>query len=219
MGLFNFRKKEAVPAGPYREEAANKIYELLFCDDPELLKSNIKPPYAYPLDVLFDESPKTTDLQKIIADDASEPRIKLLAANRLLATGEKPAKELLAVIVEVGLDGGLDVLASFQNGTARYINYTGQMIIWENTDDAAANALKDDLFKKSEAVVKQIGPWDQPRKPYPAKGNVRLSFLLTDGLYFGEGPMNVLFNDPLAGAPLNSATRLMQYLMEQSKKP
>lgn len=218
MGLFNLRKKTATLAGPYKDEATNKIYNLLFCDDIELFKSNIKPPYNYPFDILFNESAQITDLQKIITDVDSEPRIKLLAANKLLAAGQTPAKELLVVIVEVGLDEGLDVLASYKNGTARYINYTGSMIIWENTDDAEANALKDELFEKSEVVIKQIGPWDQPRKAHPVKGYVRLSFLLTDGLYFGEGPMNVLFNDPMASAPLSSATRLMQYLMQQSQR-
>lgn len=217
MGLFNFLKKTETVSGPYRDEATNTMYNLLFCDDINLFKTNTKAPQDHPFNVLFATSPSIEDLEKILHDNTAEPRIKLLAANRLLSVAQKTAKELLAVIVELGLDGGLDVLASFKNGTARYINFTGKMIIWENTEDATANALKDDLFAKSEAVVKQIGPWDQPRKPHPAKGNVRLSFLLTDGLYFGEGPMNVLFNDPLASAPLNSATLLMQYLMQQTK--
>ena len=41
-----------------------------------------------------------------------------------------PVVGVLGVIVEVGLDEGLDVLASYQDGTARYINYTGKMILW-----------------------------------------------------------------------------------------
>lgn len=215
MASFNFLKRSQPSSGPYKDDATNLIYNMLFCDDIDLFKANTKPPYNYPFDILFGTS--TEYLQKIMEDNNAEPRIKLLAANRLLAGGQKPEKELLAVIVEVGLHDGLDVLASFKNGTARYINYTGQMIIWENTEDANANALKDDLFVKSEEVVKLIGPWDQPRKPHPAKGNVRISFLLTDGLYFGEGPMNVLFSDPMASGPLNSATMLMQYLMQQAK--
>jgi len=85
-----------------------------------------------------------------------------------LQTGHKPAKkELLAVIVEAGLDKGLDVLASFNNGTARYINQTGKMLIWETTDQKS-NELTKDLFLKSQNVVNQIGPWDKPRnKPEP----------------------------------------------------
>lgn len=219
MGLYDTSKKSPPASGPYKDSATNLIYNLLFCDDPDLFKTNTKPPYPYPFDILFTAEATAADLQKITEDDTAEPRIRLLACNRLLAMGVLLKKELLAVIVEVGLDEGLDVLASFKDGTARYINYTGQMIIWENTTDAKANELKDDLFAKSAAVVKLIGPWDQPRKPHPAKGNVRLSFLLSDGLYFGEGPIHVLFNDPMASAPLNSATLLMQYLMQQTKQP
>jgi hypothetical protein len=86
-------------------------------------------------DILFSDNCSLTDLQKIIDDNTSDPRVKILAYNKQIANGHKPAKkELLAVIVEVGLDKGLDVLASFNNGTARYINQTGKMLIWETTD-------------------------------------------------------------------------------------
>ena len=157
------------------------------------------------------------DLQKIIGDKNSDPRIKVLAYNRLLASGHKPSKkELLAVIVEVGLDEGLDVLASFNNGTARYINHTGKILVWETTDDAGANKITSDLFANSQHIVDQIGPWDKPRRPNPTKGNLRITFLVSDGLYFGEGPMNVLFNDPMAGPALATATSLMQYLTQKS---
>lgn len=63
------------------------------------------------------------------------------------AASTQPAKkELLAVIIEVGLENGLDVLASYANGTARYINQSGKMIIWENTIDDTANHLTRQLL-------------------------------------------------------------------------
>lgn len=230
MGLFGFFKKTAAPQpaaeisgdNPYKDSATNRIYNLLFCDDLELLKASIKPPYNYPFDVLFFEESSATDLQKIIDEKETDPRIKMHAYNKQLAMGHKPtAKELLAVIVEVGLEGGLDVLASFKNGTARYINQTGKIIIWEQTDDEQVNKITRDLFLKSEPVVSQIGPWDKPRKQHPARGMARISFLVSDGLYFGEAPVNDLFNDKLAKPALLSATRLMQYLTEKvwEKKP
>ncbi len=156
------------------------------------------------------------DLQKIVADSNSDPRVKILAYNRLLAGGHKPEKkELLAVIVEVGLDGGLDVLASFNDGTARYINQTGKILIWETTDKASKE-LTEKLFSEGLQVIAQIGPWDKPRRPYPVKGTVRVTFLVSDGLYFGEGPMNALFSDRLAGPVLNTAAGLMKYLTEKA---
>ena len=225
MGLFSSFKKQpdpkpiaaALPNGPYKEGSTNLIYQLLFCDNLELYKVNTPPPYSYPFDVLFAETSTAADLQKMIDDTAMDPRVRMLAYNKQSALGHKPTKkELLAVIVEVGLDGGLDTLASFANGTARYINQTGKLLIWENTSDANANQLTNDLFAKSQKIVAQIGPWDKPRRPNPAKGNTRISFLVSDGLYFGEAPTNTLFSDPLASPALTSAAQLMQYLTERS---
>jgi hypothetical protein len=225
MGLFSFFKKTSAPIkavqnssdNPYKDSATNFIYNLLFCDNLDLYKANSQPPYSYPFDILFSETSSVTDLQKLIDDTTTEPRIKVLAYNKQLASGHKPnKKELLAVIVEVGLDEGLDVLASFKNGTARYINQTGKILVWETTTDAKANQLTNDLFSKSMHIVNQIGPWDKPGKLHPAKGNTRITFLVSDGLYFGEAPTNTLFDDKTANPTLMVATMLMQYLTEKS---
>jgi len=139
-----------------------------------------------------------------------------LTYNKLLIKGQKiDKKELLAVITEIGLDNGLDVLASFRDGTARYINQSGKMIIWESPNNTS-NTLTDKLFDNSYTAVSKIGPWDKPRRPNPEKGIIRITFLVSNGLSFGEGPINVLFNDPVAGPALSSAAELMKYLMERA---
>ena len=223
MGLFSFFKKSPAQTqtkssiDPYKDSSTNFIYNLLFCDNLNLYKEKTQQPYTYPFDILFSETSTVADLQKIIDDKNSDPRIKILSYNRQLAGGHKPAKkELLAVIVEIGLDEGLDVLASFNNGTARYINHTGKILVWETTDGEAANKITTDLFASSQNIVNQIGVWDKPRRPNPTKGNVRITFLVSDGLYFGEGPMDVLFSDPMASPALTKATELMQYLTQKS---
>ncbi len=221
MGLFGFFKKSPVEVRasiePYKESSVNFIYNLLFCDNLSSFKEKVSTPYTYPFDILFSEISSTADLQKVIADPSSDPRVKILAYNRQLVSGHKPVKkELLAVIVEAGLDGGLDVLASFNNGTARYINQTGKILVWETTTDETANQLTKALFLASQNIVDQIGPWNKPRKPHPSKGNVRITFLVSDGLYFGEGSMNILFQDPMAGPALDKATKLMQFLTEKN---
>jgi hypothetical protein len=223
MGLFSFFKKTPQitqtnkTIDPYKDSSTNYIYNLLFCDNLELYKQNLKEPYTFPFDILFSENSSVTDLQKIIDDNNADPRIKVLAYNKQISVGHKPEnKELLAVIVEVGLDEGLDVLASFSNGTARYINQTGKILVWETIDDKKANEITKQLFENSQNIVKQIGAWDKPRRPNPTKGNVRITFLVSDGLYFGEGPIDVLFNDPMASPALTTATELMKYLTEKS---
>lgn len=223
MGLFDFLKKSSEPKqstqnlpGPYKDTALNLIYQLLFCDSIDLFKANASQPYSYPFDILFSAASTTVDLKKIVDDSGSDPRTRILAYNRLLASGQQPTrKELLAVIVEVSMNEGLDVLASFSDGTARYINHTGRLLVWEATDDATANELKNDLFARSQQIVERIGPWDKPRPSHPVKGNTRISFLVSDGLYFGEGQTNYFFKDQLAEPALTSATRLMQYLTEK----
>ena len=225
MGLFGFLKKSATNGqpdqismyNPYKDSATNMIYNLLFCDNLALYRANTQSSQSYPFDILFSETSTSADLQKIVDDATTDPRLKMLAYNKQMAMGHKPnRKELLGVIVELGLDKGLDVLASFKNGTARYINQTGKVLIWETTEDVTVRGLTNDLFSKSMDIVNQIGPWDKPRKPHPAKGFMRLSFLVSDGLYFGEAQMDTLFNDKLAGPALSVATSLMQYLTQKS---
>lgn len=203
---------------PYRDESINLIYNLLFCDSIELFRNNTTQPYAYPWSTLFSAAVNADDLLKIVEDSNSEARVKILANSLLRERGERiNKKELLGVIIEVGLDQGLDVLASFRDGRARYINQTGKMIIWEMGNDVS-DALTDQLFSDGGKIVNQIGPWDKPRRPHPARGVVRLSFLVSDGLYFGEGPVTVMFNDAFAGPTLRSGTKLMQFLTETAVK-
>lgn len=202
--------------GPYSESTTNLIYNLLFCDNIELYKTNIQPPVSYPFDVLFSENSSIAELQAIIDDGTSDPRAKLLAYYKQLRSGHTQArKELVAVVIEVGLDDGLDVLAAFSDGTARYINQTGKILVWEKSDETS-NQLTSDLFAASVEIVDKIGPWDQPRRPHPETGNVRLTFLVSDGLYFGEGPIHIMFDDPMSGPALGIATELLQYITEKA---
>ena len=148
MGIFNlFNKSSKQPnlsSGLYADPAINLVYNLLFCDNIELYKANTQQPLSYPYDILYAGTSSVDDLQKIIDDPGSDPRVKMLAYNKQMAVGHKPTKkELLGVIVEVGLDEGLDVLASFPNGTARYINYTGKLLIWETSDPTSEKLISE----------------------------------------------------------------------------
>lgn len=192
--------------------AAASLYPLLFCDQPELYMANQQPPYTFPYTILAAAEDKAA-LSALAADPAQESRIRLLAYHQLRQVGQViTSKELLGVIVEVGLQEGLDVLAAYADGTARFLHHTGRVIIWENGTDSRSRQLIDSLFAESAKVVTQIGPWDQPRRSAPVSGMARISFLVADGLYFGEAPINHLFSDPLASPALRAATTLMQFL-------
>ncbi len=203
----------ATSSNPYRNEAINKIYNQLFCDNIELYLS---PANAadYPWNILGSDNPDIDGLKAIIDDNSLQTRHKILAYN-LLAVNGVPAerKELMGVIVEVSLPGGLDVLAAYQDGTARYINYIEKLLVWE-TETGQSTDLVSKLFSDSSIVVSRIGPWDKERCPFPVNDKIRLSFLVSDGLYFGEGPFDVFQKDQLAGPVINSASELMTYLID-----
>jgi hypothetical protein len=65
------------------------------------------------------------------------------------------------------------------------------------------------LFRASQVAVDKLGPWDKPRLAPPPSGAMRLTFLVSDGLYFGQGPMADLQNDPMGGPVVTAATELM----------
>ena len=199
---------------PYQNESLNLIYNLLFCDDIELFKANSQDHAIYPWNVLFSSNGNREELVKIMDDDKAESRIQILAANKLRTRGELlDYQALLGMIIEVGMDEGLDVIAAYGDGTARYINYSEKLIVLEAQTEQS-NALIDDLFNCGNEVIQKIGPWDKPRLPFPPAGQVRLTFLVSDGLYFGQGPFDVLAEDPMGGPVIGAAAELMKHLTE-----
>jgi len=197
---------------PYHNESLNVLYNSLFCDMPAVYQTDASQQQLYPWDVLLHNNNSDEALRSVIADDALESRMKLLAYHQLRTKGYTAGnKELLGVIIEVPLENGLDVLAAFKDGTARYINQSEKLIVWE-TQTAASERLMDELFAAAMSVVNRIGVWDGARLPPPNRGEVRLNFLVSDGLYFGQGPFNVLAADAMGAPVINAATELMMFL-------
>jgi len=206
----------AAGQGPYEDPTTNFIYQLLFCDRPEMFANQA--PSGEPWSVLFAPEPDFAALEKVAMDEGAESRVRVLAFNRLRSEGkEVPAKIHLGTIVEVGMNEGLDVLAAFGDYGVRYINHTGRMSVVEG---------KTELFEEetaavlaaSKPIVQAIGPWDQERRPPPMPGMVRLNFLVSDGLYFGEGPMDTFSRDGMAGPLIHAASILLQKLVAEVTK-
>lgn len=200
---------------PYRDDGLNKIYQILFCDRIDRYKT---PELAgqFPWAEIFKESPDPIELQKIIDHPNIETRPKILAYRRLAEIGKPSSeKELLGIVVEVALDEGLDTLAAYKDGTARYINHSEKIIIWD-VPTHESREITGKLFEEGRTIVKKIGPWEHDRLPAPQKGNVRITLLVRHELYFGEGPTEVLFNDPIGKAALGEATMFLQYLTKQA---
>jgi hypothetical protein len=203
---------------PYAETHANFLYNLLFCDDLTLFKNQDSAKGDGLWQTLLAERPDMAALRRIADDEKNEGRVRALAYNRLRGSGEKvPAKKLLGVIVEVPLQNGLDVLAAFSEGGARYLNQSGKVAIFEGQGNPVEGRAKE-LVSASQPVVNMIGPWDKQRLPPPKAGNVRMTFLVSDGLYFGEGTFRALQQDSMAGPVLAKATNLLQRAVELGTK-
>ncbi|HEV2653155.1 MAG TPA: hypothetical protein VGU69_17970 [Rhizomicrobium sp.] len=192
---------------PYSLDAANHIYNLLFCDDLSLWNGGTDPQTDLWRVLALDADAAT--LRVISEKESAESRLRVLAFNRLRAMGEKVTPGiLLGTIVEVPLDGGLDTLAVFTDQRIRYINQTGKMAVFEAPLPLMKDAIAA-LMAASKTVVSRIGPWDKPRLPPPPKGSVRLSFLVSDGLYFGQGPFEQFSRDAMAGPVIQHAGELL----------
>ena len=199
--------------GPYKNESFNKIYELLYCDRLDLYRENCISPDIYPWKALLDPNPSDEALKGIVNDTDTEARHRAIASHLLVLRGKADSvRRIFGVIVEVGMDEGLDVLAAYADGTARYINYIEKMIVWE-TRTKESDDLIGDLFSAAYSLVQQIGPWEGERRPPPTAGNARLTILVSDGLYFGEGPFGALANDPVGGAVIQGAAKQMEFLI------
>jgi len=187
----------------YADPSRQQLYDLLFAEHP----ADFAAAASGPLAPLAGATADVGALNAIAADRAVESRLRRIAYRRLREAGQPPAElPLLGVVVEVALEAGLDTLAAYADGSVRYINHAGGVSVVEPgaLDDAAAA-----LVTAAGPVVAAIGPWEAERLAAPPQGSVRLSFLVGDRLYFGQGPIEALAADPLAGPVLAAATALL----------
>ncbi|MEO7109513.1 MAG: hypothetical protein ABI183_03655 [Polyangiaceae bacterium] len=160
-------------------------------------------------------------LLRITALPNLEARMTLQAWNALRSLGHAPPPEvasyLYGVVVEVGMESGLDLLAAYSDFTARYWNYSGSGVAWERPSPSLNPHVKR-VLDAGRAILPNIGVWESPRRPAPDFGVIRLSMLTPAGIAFGEGPFEVLAEDPMAGPLIDAATSLMQQLTELTRR-
>lgn len=187
-------------------EIENDSFKKLFPDVVDALKGN------------------NTELAKALLVErtrSSESRLQIIAWRELKKLGigpdESKEKQLLGFVIEVGLNGGTDYLAVYPDNRARYFNFSGAKIIWESNNQDINNEIQK-LIEYSQEVVNQIGVWDKPRRDPPGNGIARINFLTPIGLHFGEAPLNVLAEDPLAKQVISQSIKVMKLLTEYKGK-
>lgn len=203
----------APPYAPYRDEASNRLYHLLFCDDPAAFAPRGGTPPSHWQSMLFDEPVDRNAVAQLARDPSASGRVRALACLGLRRNGLQavPPRQLLGVIVELALPGGqgLDALAAYSDGAVHHIAPDGKPTAYEDLE--GLQPVVNRLLMASHAITDGIAAWRGQRRPPPPPGHVRLSFLMSDGLYLAEGPAAHMHRDPVAGPVFQRATELLQF--------
>jgi hypothetical protein len=109
-----------------------------------------------------------------------------------------------------------DLLTAYRDGTARYLNYSGKAVIWEDHSDIRVQATITDWLTTGQVIADAIGVWEQPSLPPLPAGDARLMMLTPAGHRFGQAPAAALSQDPQAGPFLAAATRLLQLITSRA---
>jgi hypothetical protein len=158
--------------------------------------------------------------RQIALTDELESRQVLQAWQFLRQAGEQPpanrAKLALGVVAEVPVHGAHDLLTAYRDGSARYLNFAGGAVVWEDRSVTGIQSAIENWLAVGQAIAYAIGPWDEPNLPPLPTGHARVMVLTPSGPHFGQGPEATLFADPTAGAFLTAATSLMQLILSHA---
>ena len=148
--------------------------------------------------------------------ESEESRLQIFAWSELrnlsVIPDESIAKKVLGFVIEVGMNKGVDYLAVYSDNAARYYNFSGAKIIYQ-CDEKSINEKIQKLLYYCERTVKHIGLWEGARRSPPMENMCRINFLTPAGLFFGEGPMRALEQDPLSKDIIVQATTVMKSLI------
>lgn len=204
----------AAPA-PYTSDALNGLYNLIFCDRTELVESKMQKPYPYPYNVLFSPTSSVEELRSVITDSGTDTRVRIVAWNKLRERSlRNKQRVVLGVVIEIGMENGLDVLAVYDDLAARYINQSGKVLVNEKAD-IKSGLLIAKMLKSADSLAPNMQPADA-RGAFPVKGIVKLTLITTDGLCSAEGGPDVMFQGAKTAPVLRAGTELLQLLMAQA---
>lgn len=158
--------------------------------------------------------------RQIASTEGLESRQVLQAWHFLRQAGYQPpvdqAKFVLGVIAEMPVGRAHDLLAAYRDGSARYLNYSGRAVVWEDRSEPTIEAAIGTWIDRGQVIADATGPWDQPSFPRLRAGHARAMVLTPGGPQFGQAPAAALSADPVAGPFLSAATSLMQLLVSRA---
>ncbi len=125
-------------------------------------------------------------LHRILATPNLESRVYLMAWSCLREIGERPnpdlAREVKGIVIEVGLEMGVDAVAAYSDHSARYFNQGGSVIVWDAPNsDKAIDAYIEAMLNVARAIAANTGPWEKSHPSSPRNGMVLLNILTYGG--------------------------------------
>lgn len=135
----------------------------------------------------MNEAAEAGRLLRAVTLISSEARLRLWAWHNLRALGKYPAPDLarqvLGVVIEVPFEDRADILAAYADGSARYINHQGGMIVWDRLDERITPLVMQVIRETQPVGDRQEERSDDPVLP----DQVRLTVLTPGGMYIWEG--------------------------------
>jgi hypothetical protein len=203
---------------PYKSQVANFAYNLLFCDTPGLFIQNkaLKP--DVPLYRVLHAGAKDAGAVRKIADSDRDSCTRMLAYDWLRAHKQPvPAKALLGVVIEFGTPDSPDTVAVYADGNVRYIDEQEKLFSY-GPNTAGISPKAKAFLLRSRDLLAHLDPWKEQRVPAPPYGFMRITFLASSGLYFGDGELRQMSKDKLGGATVRSAFDLFKTVSGASEK-
>jgi hypothetical protein len=148
-------------------------------------------------------------LRSISGSPSLETRIELLVWSALRELGEQPdAKsrgEVLGAVIEVPMQGAYDTLAAYQDGSARYLNFSGRAIFWD-APDPTIQSLCRGFIASTISASSQARPRENSSLP---PSGLHVTLLTRAGMFVIRDPPQTV---------ISSASGLMIELMCRAKE-
>jgi hypothetical protein len=155
-------------------------------------------------------------LQEVLGLDLIETRMRLWAWSSLRKLGHSPnAKNgsvAQGVVIELPMPGGLDTLALYRDGSARYLSNAGKMIVWD-IPDREIHASAQNLFKMATTLFSSLP--EKTQHSLPSAGNAALTILAYSGATGVELPYPPK-HDRIAQVMLAEAANVLSVMMTRS---
>jgi len=156
-------------------------------------------------------------LRSVAENGFLEARPRLWAWTALRKLGEQPAQvhaaEVLGVVAEVPIDGGVDVLSAYADGSVRYLNQAGALFARE-TSEGPSELVVAVLTEAFPLLSVPPAPRD-PEAPPPEPKNVRITALSARGIHRVDLPDSAIAKGGSHQKLFTALTRLLADTAQQ----